>query len=92
MEQQEHRVHGRFSTNRRFVSAAIAIVLLTGGFYWYQVRPMNIREECAIDSSKRAFVSDANPADSKGLDRIRIQNESFEVYYNLCVRSRGLAH
>ena len=91
MEHEEHTNQGRFSTNRKFVSVAIAVVLLAGAFYWYQVRPMNIRGACAIDSSKRAFVSDANSADIKGLDRIRLQNESFEVYYNLCVRSRGLA-
>src|SRR5437868_4222055 len=86
MDHAEHPHHpprGPFSTNRKFVSTAIAVVLLSAGFYWYQVRPMNIREACAIDSSRRAFVGNTAEGDVKGLDRIRIQNESFESYYNL---------
>ncbi len=77
--------------NKKLLSGLIAVAILGGGFYWYQLRPEGIRSQCAIDASKRAFIEEANKEDIKGVERIRIQNQSFETYYLLCVRSQGLA-
>lgn len=91
MEDQSVHVRKSTSFNRKFISSLIAVTLLGGGFYWYQIRPYTVRQDCALDSGKRAFIEEANKEDAKGLEKVRIQNEMFESYYKLCVRSKGLA-
>ncbi len=81
----------KFSTDRRFLSSIIGVLVLFAAFYWYQLRPTNIRSNCALDSSRRAFLEDSNKTEAKGVERVRIENETFETYYLLCVRSQGLA-
>jgi hypothetical protein len=91
MEEEQHTVRFRsFAIRRKLISAGIGVLVLAGGFYWYQIRPMEVRSTCAIESSQRAFVDESAKGDP-GLERLRTQNEAFETYYHLCVRSRGLS-
>ena len=91
MEDQSVPVRKPASFNRKFISTLLAVALLGGGFYWYQVRPYTVRQDCTLDAGKRAFIEEANKEDAKGLEKVRIQNEMFESYYKLCVRSKGLS-
>ena len=91
MEDYAAHVRKPASFKRKFISSLIAIGLLGGGFYWYQIRPHIARQDCALDAGKRAFIEEANKEGAKGLEKVRIQNEMFESHYKLCVRSKGLA-
>jgi hypothetical protein len=52
---------------------------------------MQIRSGCAVTTAQRAFGANEQATSTKGLELIRIQNELFDTYYLLCVRSSGLA-
>lgn len=91
MEDQTVHVRKPTSFNRKFISSLVAVSLLGAGFYWYQVRPYTARQDCALDSAKRAFIEEANKEEAKGLEKVRLQNEMFESFYKLCIRSKGLA-
>jgi hypothetical protein len=76
---------------RRLVGALSTLLILAFAFYWYEYRPMEIRSDCALDSSERAFLKNEGGEAENGIERIRLQNEAFETFYSLCVRSQGLA-
>lgn len=38
--------------NQRKIVIAITILAITAAFYWFQWRPSQIRQECAIDSAE----------------------------------------
>lgn len=82
----------QYKKKKRLFGSVFAILILCGWFYWYQYRPTEIRSTCALDASSRAFFTNKEAAETKGIDRIRIENESFETYYMLCVRSKGLSN
>lgn len=69
----------------------VTVLIFAGWFYWYQYRPMDIRSTCAIQTSQRAFGTAGESATStRGMELMHLQNELFETYYLLCVRSSGL--
>ncbi len=72
---------------RHKVAIATAVVLLAGaGWYWYDLRPANIRRTCGnqvLDNLRAAAGSyvDASPA----VDLARLT-------YELCVHRHGIEH
>lgn len=83
---------GLHPLRKRLWGFVVTLLVLSVAFYWYQLRPENIRSICAIDTSKRAFGPSAIASSTNGLELVRLQNELFETYYLLCVRSHGLPH
>jgi len=70
--------------------AIIGFLVLCFAFYWLAYRPEAIRSECAVESSSRAYYAGTDQTIAKGSDRVIAQNNNFEAYYNLCVRSKGI--
>lgn len=77
------------------LSILIVIVIIAGGtFYWFQIRPSNIRKECLTEAQKysRSIAETELKLESEGFsiaknaDYKKIENEKF----NECLINKGL--
>lgn len=59
------------------VIIGIVLILIAGWFYWFQVRPANIRSSC-IKQLPGGFLS------------VGLSDEELENKYKRCIRARGL--
>ena len=59
------------------VLIGIGLLLLAGWFYWFQVRPANIKSSCAK----------SGPV---GFSRVGLSAEKIESDYQDCIRRKGL--
>jgi hypothetical protein len=73
--------------NWKFV--ILIIVIIGGAFYWFQMRPINIRKGCVDLAEKEIWLN----KDHVGYISIT-QNEraegKFDVYYERCLYEHGL--
>lgn len=71
----------------------ILILLLIAGFlfYWFEIRPANIRTEClkrVQEESTMVYSFDDEPdVDKRG----RLQERYIDQYYKNCLHKKGLA-
>ena len=76
-------------------------MFLVGGswFYWYEVRPANIRSFCSQMATERATLKKDNEALSpdasiyerlKHRDKDIFNSEEYEIYYDICLNEKGL--
>ena len=63
----------------------IVLVLIVGAFYWFQLRPTNIRKECYKDT-----YIDATDKISELDKKYGIYDERNERDYEKCLKSKGL--
>lgn len=90
-----------FNTNRSRIMKtkyifALTIMLVVGGFYWFQLRPANIKKECwsrvekmqSSGSGGRLSGSESSILEYRRI--IRGDQESVDDYYKNCLREKGL--
>lgn len=63
-------------TNVQTIAGVILLVLLAG-FYWYEIRPSNIKKDCYSSSVKRVVELKGKVSD-------------YENVYELCLQKNGL--
>ncbi len=75
---------------------AIATLAVVTGFYWFQVRPANIKKECWA-KIENMQIAEGNGrisgSESKILEYRRIMRgdqETIDDYYKNCLRENGL--
>ena len=64
---------------KSYLYGALIVLILVGSFYWFQIRPSNIRLECT-DISR---IAGENQGWSK---------QEMEANYELCIHQDGLAN
>ena len=60
----------------------VLVIVISGTFFWYEVRPARISNECnweSIEKSKEVSVFDS-----------RYNIDTYEHYYKRCLRDKGL--
>jgi len=73
------------------LSTSFVIIILGLSFYWYQLRPSFIKEECSLIQLDDKTVDLYNKVE--GLKSIIIDNKyrkATESEYNYCIHSKGL--
>ena len=60
----------------------VIIIFLSLIFYWFELRPVNIKKECAKWSLDKAI--------KKYNYNGEYQSEDYNVYYSRCLREKGL--
>lgn len=72
-----------FKVNYKVILLAFAIVMIFGGFYWWQLRPVEIRKRCANEVEVMLKQSEEK---HDVLDWQRLYDLKFET----CINKRGL--
>ena len=72
--------------NKKVGMALIILIVITFSFYWYEVRPSNIKKECSIVAIEKAIEKrkKAGKTDEEYLQADR------DIYYNWCLQTKGL--
>jgi len=68
----------------------IILVISAFAFYWYELRPENIRKSCSKDAADSAVISTQNYEVLNTLKREEKQNELMKDFYSNCIKSKGL--
>lgn len=62
------------------------ILIIGGGFYWFQIRPNKIYVKCNEESRNKL-----NELTKKnGLETINEMKSFYDTTYNMCIRSKGI--
>ncbi len=61
----------------KWIYISIGIVLILGGFYWFQLRPVEMKKECHKDTVE--FLKKQHSVTKRSYDEI----------YELCLNSKG---
>lgn len=67
---------------------SLALCVLGAWFYWFEVRPANIRIQCekvAVNAAQKENQR-SNPYAEDSL----FQKDDYSLYYQMCTRSKGL--
>lgn len=72
----------------------IGLVILASGFYWFQLRPAQIREEC-MSMAQQGISPDTAKRDGFSVNKFLaenggLSNEKVNELYTSCIRSKGL--
>ncbi len=68
----------------------VLVLLIMGGFYWYEWRPTQIKKECSRISQSTADIFDKPQGDKFVQGSIAIKYASPDERYKTCLRSKGL--
>ena len=76
----------------RFNIVTLILIVLAASFafYWYEVRPMSIRTECAKVSKDIRFAKGKEMKADKDLSVARQLDEGMRNEYTFCLHSKGL--
>lgn len=77
-------------TNQIVIILLTLIATLGIAFYWYELRPTNIRKKCSKDASESSVISTQNYEVLDALKREEKQNELMKDFYSNCIKSKGL--
>ena len=75
------------------VVLVVAIILVVGWFYWSQVRPSRIYSGCSKEATEKAIdlnLKEGDEEDKESAIKGRYDQESYDVYYNRCLRNNGI--
>ena len=89
---EDDNVFKEFKIRRSIGFSMIGLLIISFSFYWLAYRPEAIRSDCALDASKRAYYASAHASTTTTSERNMADNDDFEAYYFLCVRSKGIAN
>jgi uncharacterized protein YpmB len=70
-----------------------AIILAVAWFYWGQVRPSRIYSGCSREATEKAIdlnLKEGDEEDKEFAKKGRYDQESYNVYYNRCLRNNGI--
>ncbi len=65
------------------VLAGVLVVVVIGGFYWFQIRPTQIKKECSTTVSEKL-------AKIEGPRDIKEWQDMYDLSYEKCLNSRGI--
>jgi len=83
----------------KWVFISIVLLIVGGWFYWYEVRPANIRSLCSQIATEKATLKkeDQKPDlldtildRSKTSDKDIFYPDKYEIYYDICLNEHGL--
>lgn len=69
----------------------IVLILILGAFYWFQLRPTQIKKGCwnQIEKIKSGEIKSEKYNMEEGLIRNGVQN-NIDAFYSNCLREHGL--
>lgn len=72
--------------NLKYLGLGLILLVL---FYWFQIRPANIRKVCNKESYRRAGIEwkRENPSN---VNESLVYSKDVDKYYEVCLRSKGL--
>lgn len=68
----------------KLLITGIALVILGLGFYWFDLRPMQIRTRCNNEALDKVGQATKQAGTSEGLF------EGYDLLYKTCIRKKGL--
>ena len=75
----------------------IVLVLIVGAFYWFQLRPIQIRKKCMILAQQgiSPTIKDDSFGENSAIDKYRaekgiLSSERINKLYFLCLKAKGL--
>jgi len=81
-----NKIMERINKNKNtIIITTIILVLIMGIFYWFELRPSNIKKGCAIWAIDKAINQYGNYGDSK-----KYQPAVYDDYFERCLREKGL--
>jgi hypothetical protein len=77
------------------VTVIVILILLVGAglFYWFQLRTSNIYTSCSKEATEKALDYEREEGDKEDqgfAERGRYYQEDYDVYYNRCLRLKGI--
>ena len=81
--------------NRKYLTIGILILLAIGFFYWFEIRPSQIREACHKEATKEAKETFKTKAEFNASYRDFAEKDmyikdDYREGYNACLQSKGL--
>jgi len=73
-----------------YINTIILITITSFSFYWFQLRPSNIRKNCAQESTESAVLSTQNYEQIDTLKRQEKQSQLTDTFYKQCIKGQGL--
>lgn len=70
------------------ITIAIGFIIIGFLFFWFQVRPSNIRSECAFIAKDNAI--EEYTTDYPWADPGSYSSAGYKHYYDMCLQEKGL--
>lgn len=76
--------------NKRLLAIIGVIILVGGGFYWFQWRPSNLRQVCYWESRAKGLNVEVSQIKDEQNNSKKLNPEIWDGYYRLCLAKHGM--